>query len=438
MVRAAHPPSAIFGFLHTGSILQFESAQTQLMPFGGTSTSESRKVISERLNYFLSPRVFLPLPEVTRQKVEKGITEIPNEIRRFWERRYPAFVTARSPSFSREEAPVFMFHKVEPAGFEEQLSFLSQNGYQTLSLRRYLAFLSGRLRLKNPAVVITFDDGDKSLHEVAFPLLRKYDFQAIAFVVPGCIEAAAARGEGSRWVSWGGLEEMERSGVIDVQSHSYYHDQIFTGPELLDFYHPQYESNPLKLDTPWLEDNGVYTNRLAEGSPLHRHAPSLAGQPRYFHDESVRRACIDFVAAQGGSAFFRNSDWRRKLGGFYFRRSSGSVPRFESPEEQKVRILAGLKLARQVLEERLNKPVRHLCYPWGRGSELAVSLSRLAGYESNFWVILPGGRRERISSFYIPRLKDDYLFRLPGRGRKSLTRIFQRKLRLRQQTLDLY
>jgi peptidoglycan/xylan/chitin deacetylase (PgdA/CDA1 family) len=392
----------------------------------------------ERLSYFLSPKIFLPVPEVTRQKIERGIREIPIEVGRFWTRKYPPFITAASPALSCAEVPVFMFHKVTPAGFEEQLHFLRQNGYATLSLQEYLGFLAGRLRPRRPSVLITFDDGEKSLYTTAFPLLRKYDMQAVAFVVPGCIEKAAGREQAGKWVSWLELEEMEQSGIIDIQSHSYNHQQIFTGWELQDFYHPRFDSNPLRLDSPWLENNGVWTNWLPAGTPIHRHAPSLAGYPRYFHDERLHQACIEFVEEHGGPAFFAEKAWRRKLGGFYFRWRSDRRPRFESPEEQESRILADLKLARQLLEERLNKPVRHLCYPWGRGSKMAVALSRQAGYESNFWVMPPTGKHKKNSSFHIPRVKDDYLFRLPGKGRKSLARIFQQKLRLRRQTLDLY
>jgi peptidoglycan/xylan/chitin deacetylase (PgdA/CDA1 family) len=392
----------------------------------------------ERINYFFSPRVLLSIGESTRQKIVRGFREIPVEVERFLAGRYPGFVTARSPAFSCSEVPVFMFHKVSPPSFEEQLRFLKQNGYQTLSLPEFFSFLNGRLRLKGPSVVITFDDGDKSLYTAAFPLLQKYDFQAVAFVVPGCIRETPAAAQSGDWVCWPELMEMERSGVVDIQSHSYYHDQIFIGPKLLDFYQGRFDANPLGLDTPWLEDGDTYTNRLPDGTPIYLHAPSLAGYPRFLDEEPVRRACITFVEEHGGRAFFGNNAWRRKLGSFYYQQMAVRPPRFESPEQQRKRILVDLSLARRTLEERLNKPVRHLCYPWGRGSELAVFLSRQTGYESNFWVIPSGRRPKKAAPFYIPRIKDDYLFRLPGRGRKSLAQIFQGKLQRRRQTLDLY
>jgi peptidoglycan/xylan/chitin deacetylase (PgdA/CDA1 family) len=391
----------------------------------------------ERINYFFSPRVFLPIGESARQKIVRGFREIPVEIERFLVGRYPGFVTARSPGFSCSEVPVFMFHKVSPLCFEEQLNFLKQNGYQTLSLPKFFSFLNGGLRLKSPSVVITFDDGDKSLYTTAFPLLQKYDFQAVAFVVPGCIRETPAAAQAGDWVSWPELAEMERSGVVDIQSHSYYHDRIFIGPKLDDFYHSRFDSNPLGLDTPWLDDGNTYTNRLPAGTPIYRHAPSLAGYPRFLDEEPVRRACVTYVERHGGAAFFSRSDWRKKLGSFYYQ-IAVHPSRFESPEQQRKRILVDLSLARQTLEERLNKPVRHLCYPWGQGSELAVFLSRQAGYDSNFWVMPPGRRPKGVAHFYIPRVKDDYLFRLPGSGRKSLAQIFQGKLRRRRQTLDLY
>jgi hypothetical protein len=76
---------------------------------------------------------------------------------------------------------------------------------------------------------------------------------------------------------------------------------------------------------------------------------------------------------------------------------------------------------------------RHLCYPYTEGSPAAVRLSREVGFLSNFWGIVPGraGNRRGDDPFHIPRLKGDYLERLPGIGRKSLAAIIGTKIRRR-------
>lgn len=376
-----------------------------------------------------------------RQKIVKGLLEVPNELQRLLKGYYPAFVTATSPEPLRDEAPVFMFHSVSAPFFEEQLAYLQHNGYRTLNLEEFMAFLCGELRITSPAVLLTFDDGDISWYRVAYPLLKEYGFTAVGFLVPGFIREQPDPTGSARWLSWPEVAEMEASGVMEMQSHTYHHDSIFTAPKLVDFFHPHYEANPLQIDTPWIGQEEIYTNNLQLGTPIFQHASRYSSYPRYFDDPQVREACVSWVAEQGGDTFFNRPNWRRSLKE-YFRiaavNSSGGF--YETKTQQREAILSQLTKARQTLQDRLKKPVKHLCYPWGAGSQLAVRLSQEAGYQSNFWVTAPGRRTNRpgTSPFYITRVKDDYIFRLPGRERKPLAEIFSLKLHRRAKNLNLY
>jgi hypothetical protein len=106
---------------------------------------------------------------------------------------------------------------------------------------------------------------------VAYPLLKKYGFQAAAFVIPFFIQNEPDRKSHEGIISWPELEEMDKSGSVDVQSHSYYHVLIFTGQALLDFYHPDYDHNPLGIDVPWIDEGEDITNRVYWGSPIYKH-----------------------------------------------------------------------------------------------------------------------------------------------------------------------
>lgn len=101
-------------------------------------------------------------------------------------------------------------------------------------------------------------------------------------------------------------------------------------------------------------------------------------------------------------------------------------------EAQRVPSMADdYRLARERIEERLRKPVRHLCYPDYDGTAESVAISRQAGYVSNFWGLVQGRGVNRLDGdpFYVARLVDDYLFRLPGRGRRSLASLLAAKWR---------
>lgn len=372
------------------------------------------------------------------QKALKAAREVPIEIGRFLHGAYPDFVLSRRVEALGQQVPVFMFHSVQRAGFQAQLRYLRENGYRTLDLETFLAFLQGKHRLTAPSVLLTFDDGHKSWYEVAYPLLKAHGFQAVGFVVPTYIREQSSA---THWLSWPELLEMEDSGVMRFESHSAHHDQIFTGPRLLDFHRPDYPHDAMGLDIPWIHHRGDYTNALPWGTPIYTHASRYAGMPRYLDDPGVRAACVDWVVARGGEQVFRERHWRRELTALHRRLAGAAVkPAYESADAQRAALLHELRQGRERLAERLRRPVRHLCFPWGIGSDLAVALSREAGYLSSFWITHPRRNTNRPGDcpFHVARLKDDYLLRLPGRGRQPLAGIFRMKLQRRAQRLDIY
>ncbi len=87
--------------------------------------------------------------------------------------------------------------------------------------------------------------------------------------------------------------------------------------------------------------------------------------------------------------------------------------------------------SRSIIEKNLpGHDVVHLCYPYGLGSEDGVRLSKKAGYASNFW----SRRLDRFMNapgddpFYIGRIKHDFIRRLPGAPRVSLSSLMVEKV----------
>jgi hypothetical protein len=263
--------------------------------------------------------------EVSRQKIKRTLMDGPNELRRLINKEYPPFVTSQLPEELGEEIQVFMFHKVNRIELKAQFEFLKQNNYKTVSIDTFLAFLSGEADFPGKSVLLTFDDGEKSLYEVAYPLLQEYGFQAAAFVIPHFITDDPDRNSHKRMVSWSELREMARSGVVDVQSHSYYHDLIFTSPGLVDFYHPDYDHNPLGIDLPWLEENGKYTNQIKWGTPIYRHASRLSNQLRFLDNIKVREACCQHVEENGGNLIFLTQNGEKSCSKFSIRQETLTV-----------------------------------------------------------------------------------------------------------------
>ena len=102
-------------------------------------------------------------------------------------RNAPAFVYSSAPPELSGEVPVFTFHGVDSESFERQCCFLADNGYRTLSAEEFVRVIGSGDAPPRKSIVLTFDDGLKSVWTVAYPLLRKYGLRAICFLIPGCI-----------------------------------------------------------------------------------------------------------------------------------------------------------------------------------------------------------------------------------------------------------
>ena len=102
--------------------------------------------------------------------------------------------------------------------FEAQMAYLKKAGYETVDLADVVAWQRGLRELPPKPVVITFDDGDRSVVDYAYPVLKKYGFKATLFVVTSTI--------GQKWdrvncLGWEDLRRLRESGVFSIQSHSH-------------------------------------------------------------------------------------------------------------------------------------------------------------------------------------------------------------------------
>jgi len=104
-------------------------------------------------------------------------------------RRSPAQAWFRHRSADR--LAVLGYHGVEDsAGFEAHLDVL-QRSFVPVSLRRVEEAANGGRTLPAHSVLVTFDDGDRSVYTHALPLLAARGIPAVCFVIPGLVGTAA-------------------------------------------------------------------------------------------------------------------------------------------------------------------------------------------------------------------------------------------------------
>ncbi len=71
--------------------------------------------------------------------------------------------------------------------FEQQLQWLKNEGYQSVSPDQLIAWFYDGAPLPEKSVMLTFDDGYMSNYIYAYPLLKQYGFSAVIFSVTGKI-----------------------------------------------------------------------------------------------------------------------------------------------------------------------------------------------------------------------------------------------------------
>jgi peptidoglycan/xylan/chitin deacetylase (PgdA/CDA1 family) len=132
-------------------------------------------------------------------------------------------------SHGYQTVPVLAYHKfsknvsdrmtVREDAFEEQMAFLKRNGYRVIRLDDLFDFLDRKRPIPRKSVVITFDDGWRSMYEIAYPILKRYGYPATLFVYTDLIHP------GNATLDWGKIREMARNG-IDIQCHSKTHRSL--------------------------------------------------------------------------------------------------------------------------------------------------------------------------------------------------------------------
>lgn len=144
----------------------------------------------------------------------------------------PDFILSRDPQPRTDSVPVFCYHDVAGPELRADLEYLRRNGYATLIADEFIAFLRGEIALNGPSVVLTFDDCSRSLYEIALPLLESFSCRAVAFASPSYHDLAeTARESRHRPCTWAELVSLQRSGFVDIQSHSLEHRYFRRWPE---------------------------------------------------------------------------------------------------------------------------------------------------------------------------------------------------------------
>ena len=123
-------------------------------------------------------------------------------------------------------APILLYHHIDPIinsplynvppdQFSEQMKALADWGYTTITISELVKAITEGAQLPPRPIVITFDDGNDSVYQYAYPIMQQYGFVGVNYLVANRLQA-----EGFMGISE--LTELYKAGW-EVGSHSYTH-----------------------------------------------------------------------------------------------------------------------------------------------------------------------------------------------------------------------
>ena len=131
--------------------------------------------------------------------------------------------------------------------------WLAEQGYTVISMDDVLAARAGTRPLPDRSVLLTFDDGFRSVYSHVFPLLKAFGYPAVVSLVTGWIEAEqpvpynGERLSAEAFLDWPQIREMVDSGLVEIASHSHDMHRGITG-------NPQGNEQPAATTFAWTGD----------------------------------------------------------------------------------------------------------------------------------------------------------------------------------------
>ncbi len=105
-------------------------------------------------------------------------------------------------------------YSVTPKAFASQMQLLHDANYKTLTAAQLVAWLHGT-PVPPHSLAITFDDGATGVWKYADPILARYGFHAIAFVITGFVGTHQPY-----YMTWPQIEYLESTHRWDIESHT--------------------------------------------------------------------------------------------------------------------------------------------------------------------------------------------------------------------------
>jgi peptidoglycan/xylan/chitin deacetylase (PgdA/CDA1 family) len=103
--------------------------------------------------------------------------------------------------------------------FDAQMAYLAQNSYTSITVESLYSYFAGQATLPAKPIVLTFDDAYLDFYLNTYPILQKYNFHAVCFIITGTVGQ-------EDYLSWDQIREMQSSGLVSFEAHTVTHPNL--------------------------------------------------------------------------------------------------------------------------------------------------------------------------------------------------------------------
>ncbi|MBP9058905.1 MAG: polysaccharide deacetylase family protein [Rhodoferax sp.] len=129
--------------------------------------------------------------------------------------------------------PILLYHKIgydagstTPDIFDAHMKYLKSNNIHGVSLSSFESFIKNRIEQQSRSVLISFDDGSLDILTQALPVLSRYNFNGVAFLISSFMtQQNTSSNNIDRTLTWNEARFLRDSGRFALQSHSHTHEQ---------------------------------------------------------------------------------------------------------------------------------------------------------------------------------------------------------------------
>jgi peptidoglycan/xylan/chitin deacetylase (PgdA/CDA1 family) len=127
--------------------------------------------------------------------------------------------------------------RIRTSKFAKQMEAIHQLGIKVISMEDFISWKKNGTKIPDKCLLITFDDGWKTVYTEAFPILKKYGFPYTLYLYKDYVDG------GGRALTTAMIQEMKAAGGLTIGCHSVSHPYPLTvksyqkkGPDIYDAY----------------------------------------------------------------------------------------------------------------------------------------------------------------------------------------------------------